>query len=111
MNALHSRNHAQRNSAMTHLTLISESPLQLQPLIQTALAHEMGMLEVSIRQSQHRLHAFELRFAMPTAEFLARYESDQFEETLDFAEWIGEFRLLERLREKMLAFLQRGKPQ
>ena len=25
---------------MTHLTLISESPLQLQPLIQTALTHE-----------------------------------------------------------------------
>jgi len=37
---------------------------------------------------------------MITQEFLSRYENDEMEETLDFAEWIGESRLLERLREK-----------
>ena len=29
-----------------------------------------------------------------------RYEQDELTETLEFAEWIGEYHLLERLREK-----------
>ena len=37
---------------------------------------------------------------MATQEFISRYENDEMEETMDFAEWIGEFRLLERLKEK-----------
>lgn len=86
---------------MNMLTLMSESSTQLQPLIETAISHEMGLLEVSIRQAEHRLQAFERRFAMKTADFLSRYENDQIDETLEIAEWIGEFRLLERLREKI----------
>jgi len=37
---------------------------------------------------------------MTTAEFVARYENNELPETLDSAEWIGEHRLLARLREK-----------
>jgi len=37
---------------------------------------------------------------MSTAEFLSRYENDELAETLEFDEWIGESRLLARLREK-----------
>jgi NTP pyrophosphatase (non-canonical NTP hydrolase) len=33
-------------------------------------------------------------------EFVRRYERNELEETLEFVEWIGEYRLLERLREK-----------
>ena len=32
--------------------------------------------------------------------FICDYENDKIEETMDFIEWIGEFRLLERLNEK-----------
>jgi ferritin len=35
-----------------------------------------------------------------STEFLRRYENNELQETLDFAEWVGEYRLLERLREK-----------
>jgi hypothetical protein len=38
---------------------------------------------------------------MSTQEFISTYENDEIEENLDFDEWIGEFRLLERLREKV----------
>ena len=37
---------------------------------------------------------------MQTEEFITRYENDKIEETMDFAEWVGEYRMLERLREK-----------
>ena len=86
---------------MAELTLISESPAGLRPIVERALAHESGVVEIGIRQTEHRLRTFERRYAMNTSEFIVRYEQDQLDETLDFAEWIGEFRLLERLREKM----------
>lgn len=37
---------------------------------------------------------------MLTQHFVSRYENDEFEETMDFVEWIGESRLLKCLREK-----------
>ncbi len=39
----------------------------------------------------------------PQADFIQRYENDALEETLEFAEWIGEYRLRERLLEKAAA--------
>ncbi|MCI5132418.1 MAG: hypothetical protein D3904_13105 [Candidatus Electrothrix sp. EH2] len=35
-------------------------------------------------------------------QFLAAYEHDGIEDALDFAEWIGEIRMLNRLHEKFL---------
>ena len=43
---------------------------------------------------------FEEKYHLSSQEFVPRYENEELEETLDFAEWIGELRLLERLREK-----------
>jgi hypothetical protein len=37
---------------------------------------------------------------MTTAEFVQRYEADELEETLEFIEWVGEYRLREHLRDK-----------
>lgn len=37
---------------------------------------------------------------MATQEFLQRYEQDELQETLEFSEWVGEYRMLERLKEK-----------
>jgi len=37
---------------------------------------------------------------MSTGEFVRRFENDEFGETLELAEWIGEYRLLQRLHEK-----------
>jgi len=46
------------------------------------------------------LQGFEKQFGFSSTEFLQRYENDELPETLDSAEWIGEHRMLERLREK-----------
>jgi len=46
------------------------------------------------------MHKFEEKFYLSTLKFIGRYENDEMEETMDYAEWIGEHRMLERLREK-----------
>lgn len=86
---------------MTELTLISTHSRPLKPLIEAALANEARLLEAGIRRTEERLNAFETKYNLPTPEFIRRYENDEFEETLEFAEWIGEFRMAEMLREKL----------
>ena len=72
---------------MTELTLISTHPRPLKPLIEAALANEARLLEAGIRRTEERLNDFETKFNLLTAEFIRRFENDEFEETLEFAEW------------------------
>jgi len=85
---------------MSELTLVSPRPRQLKSLVETALHNELRLLEAGIRRTEQRLQEFEAQYGLPSTEFIRRYEQDELEENLQFAEWIGEYRLLERLREK-----------
>jgi hypothetical protein len=85
---------------MAELVLISPHQRQLKPLVEAALSNELRLLEAGIRRTEQRLREFETRYALPSTDFVRRYERNELEETLEFVEWIGEYRLLERLREK-----------
>ena len=85
---------------MAELKLISPRQRQLKPLVEAALQNELRLLEAGIQRTEQRLQEFEAQYDLSSAEFIRRYEQDELEETLQFAEWIGEYRLLERLREK-----------
>ncbi len=85
---------------MTDIRLISKRNRQIKPLVEAALSNELRLLETGIRQTEQRLQEFEKKYQMLTQDFISRYENDEFEETMDFVEWIGEFRLLKCLREK-----------
>lgn len=85
---------------MAELTLTSPRRRQLKALVEAALHNELRLLEAGIRRTRQKLQEFETRYGLPSAEFIRRYEQDELEETLEFAEWIGEYRLLERLEEK-----------
>jgi hypothetical protein len=85
---------------MAELTLVSPLPRPLQPLVEGALQNELRLLEAGVRRSDLRLQEFEAHYGLATADFVQRYENDELEETLEFAEWIGEYRLRERLLEK-----------
>lgn len=85
---------------MTDIRLISKRNRQIKPLVEAALANELHLLETGIRQTEERLQEFEKKYRMITQDFISRYENDEFEETMDFVEWIGEYRLLKCLREK-----------
>ena len=80
--------------------LTSSLQRPLRPLVEAALNNELRLIEAGIRRTEQRLKDFEMRYGLSTQEFIQRYENDEFVEMLDFDEWIGEYRLLERLQEK-----------
>jgi hypothetical protein len=53
---------------------------------------------LGIRRTEERLRFFESKYQLFTAEFINQYENDEHPETLDFDEWIGEARMLQRLQ-------------
>jgi hypothetical protein len=85
---------------MAHLTLVSPQGRPLQPLVEAAIQNELRLLEAGLRRTEEKLHDFEIRFGMTTPQFVQRYEADELEETLEFIEWVGEYRLRERLLDK-----------
>ena len=86
---------------MTDLRLVSTRKRQLKPLVEGALANELRLMQAGLRRTEQRLLEFEEKYHLKTEDFIARYEKDEMEEAMDFDEWIGEFRLLARLREKI----------
>lgn len=88
---------------MTELTLFSPRQQSLKPLVQAALQNELRLFEAGLRRAQARLHELETRYGFSTVEFIRRYENEELAETLELAEWIGEYRLFERLQEKTQA--------
>ena len=86
---------------MEELTLISSYQRPLRPLVELpALQNELRLLQVNIKRTEQNLSKFEARFGLSTSEFIQRFENDELPETLDYVEWVGEYRLLIRLREK-----------
>jgi hypothetical protein len=85
---------------MSDVRLVTEGKHELKPLVQAALANELRLIEAGIKQTQKRLESFENQYGMSTQDFISGYERDDREEVLELAEWIGESRLLARLREK-----------
>lgn len=88
---------------MEELTLISSYQRPLRPLVEAALQNELRFLQVNIKRTELDLSKFEARFGLLTSEFIQRFENDELPETLDYVEWVGEYRLLIRLKEKIEA--------
>ena len=85
---------------MSVLTLTSSRQRPLRPLVEAAIHNELRRLQTGIQRTEPRLQTYERRYGFSSQEFLRRYENDKLPETLVFAEWVGECRLLERLKEK-----------
>jgi hypothetical protein len=85
---------------LADLRLVTTRKYELRPLVEAALANELRLTEAGIRATEQRIVNFERKYQLGSQDFIRRYENDEMEETLDLDEWIGEFRLLERLREK-----------
>ena len=85
---------------MAALTLTTSRQRPLRALVEAALDNELRLLQAGIQRTERRLETFETRYGLSSQDFLRQYENDELPETLDFAEWVGEYRLLARLREK-----------
>jgi hypothetical protein len=84
---------------MNELKLVSQHPDSLKPVVEGVLAEALRSVEAGIQRTYQQLHVFETRYHLTTEEFIQRYEDDQFQETPDFDEWIGEYKMLRGLRE------------
>lgn len=89
---------------MAELTLISKQSRPLRSLVEAALANELRSVEAAIDRTENRLREFETTYGLDTATFIARFENDELGETLEFVDWVGEYRLLTHLREKAETF-------
>jgi hypothetical protein len=69
--------------------------------VEAALQNEQQLLQAGIRRTEQRLRDFEKQYGLSSEQFFRRYENDEFDETLDFIEWVGEYRLLESMRAEL----------
>jgi hypothetical protein len=88
------------SNPMTELKLISKHSGSLKSLIEGVIIEALRSTEAGIHRTEQRLQEFEQKYQLSTVEFLHRYENDEYQETLDLDEWIGESRMLQRLQEK-----------
>ena len=88
---------------MTQVTLTSPDSIPLRPFTQNALEREVGLVEVALEQAQNRVQRYEERFGLPSEQFMERYRNNEIDETLETIEWVGEYRMLRRLQEKLQA--------
>ena len=71
---------------MNELKLVSKAEHVLKPIVEAALENELRLIEE--------------KYQLNTRDFITDYENDRFEESMEFIEWIGEYKLLKRLLEK-----------
>ncbi len=86
---------------MNTVILTSPHPNSLKPLIEGAIAEMLRSTENGIQQTLQRIRDFEEKYQLSTSDFLQRYENDELQETIELDEWIGEWRMLQRLQEKV----------
>ncbi|MBN1249855.1 MAG: hypothetical protein JXC32_19490 [Anaerolineae bacterium] len=85
---------------MTTVTLTSAKQRPLRPLIEAALDNQLRLIKAGSDRAEARMREFEATHGLSTQEFVKRFENDELQETLEFIEWIGEYRMLARLQQK-----------
>lgn len=85
---------------MEELKLTSNRKGSIKPIVEAALENELRIVESGIRRTQRNLMKFEQKHNIETQTFIAEYEDDNLPENLEYIDWIGEFRMLSRLKEK-----------
>ncbi|NEQ39043.1 MAG: hypothetical protein F6K40_23385 [Okeania sp. SIO3I5] len=86
---------------MPELKIKCQHPESLKNTIENMIHDRVKFLKLGIAKTKKRLLEFEEKYQLSTQEFLLRYENDEFEETLELDEWIGEALMLKRLEEKI----------
>jgi hypothetical protein len=82
------------------LTLVSPNGMPIRALVESALQSGLKMIELSLGRVERTLQDFEHKYGLSTAEFYRRLTGDELSETLDFVEWVGEYKTLLRLKQK-----------
>lgn len=85
------------------VTITSESPVSLKPLLEGAIQAELKLLQHGINRTREHLAVFEKQFGMTSEEFERRFDGKDLQETLDFLDWWMELEALHLLEDKYRA--------
>ncbi len=88
------------------ITITTESPERVKPLLRAAIQNELKLLEHGITRTRERLVAFEQQYGMTTEQFERRFNGQALQETLDFLDWFGEIKMLRLLEEQRHALAE-----
>ncbi len=83
------------------ITLIAPDGVSLKNLVTSALHSEEKMIELGLKRTRRHLRDFEQKYGMDTSEFYQKLTNDEIQETLDFIDWVGEYKTLSRLQNKL----------
>ncbi len=84
-----------------HLEPTSQADKVL-PLVKAAVEGEIARLELAIEQAQRRLSPFEEKYRVSSEYFITEMAAEDLEGGDDeYVQWAGEYRLLQRLRDKL----------
>ncbi len=85
------------------ITIKSDSPASLKPLIEAAIRGELKLLAHGIKRTRAKLAEFERQFGMSSDEFEEKFQKAELNESLDFIEWFGEIKTLRLLHQQQNA--------
>lgn len=80
----------------------SHKPKQLESLVRSAIDGEIVRLELSLELAKDRLLPFEKRYGVSSATFSTEFAAEDLRGGDDeYVQWAGEYRLMQRLEEKL----------
>jgi hypothetical protein len=89
---------------MTRIIIESAKKQDIQPIVKAALAAEAQKLEIGLKRTRDQLREFEERYGVATVEFIERMTvEDLAGGDLEYVEWIGESRLLQKIEADLAA--------
>lgn len=81
----------------------TDVPIDLKPLLESAIRSELQMLELSLDRTAKCLSAFETQYGLPSEEFMRCFEAGKLAESLDYIEWAGEVKTYQLLQTQQRA--------
>ena len=86
-----------------HVTVTSDTSIDLKPLLESAIRDEVRLLDLSLARTAERLQAFEAQYGMTSEAFMQRFEARELNESLDYIEWAGEIKTYHLLQTQQQA--------
>ncbi len=89
---------------MTTLYIESESIIETQQLLSTAIKGETSRLKLALESAYQRLLPFEEKYQVKSAQFIDEMAAEDLDGGDDeYIQWAGEYQLMERLAYKLEA--------
>jgi hypothetical protein len=87
---------------MTTIYIDAQQSRETRHLVQSAIEGEIGRLELALTSARRRLLPFETKYNVSSEQFISTMSAEDLEGQDDeYVQWAGEYRLWQRLQEKL----------